>query len=270
MSSLIKMCCCTFPLVIRMRENNNNNILLGKVQWQTRVTCPGSSAVLRDRNLPKHLIRKNNAVYSYIYNSFASECPALSWHCLIYIQLHMKDHYSYVKTKQPIPVPSEPRPRATRFSLPPLACLKVTSLFPRQLLLIRSCWQCKFLPCAVRHSHQPATQRGGAALCLAQLENFLLFSQSSPGQVYLLHINPGHPIHSMSCCHRALCRQLLPRQGLDNFQLCFPSCKKTFLLLKQLSMCIENNRRTLKSWGISLTRDIYCYCWGFLFWFWIS
>lgn len=162
------------------------------------VTCPRSNVVLRDTNLPKHLTRKNNAVYSYIYNSFASECPALSWHCLIYIQLHMKDHYSYVKTKQPIAVPSEPRPRATRFSLPPLACLKVTSLFPRQLLLISSCWQCKFLPCAVRHGHQPGAQRGGAALCLAQLENFLLFSQSSTGQVYLLPINPGHPIHSVT------------------------------------------------------------------------
>lgn len=32
-------------------------------------------------------------------------------------------------------------------------------------------------------------------------------------------------------------------------------------------MCIEDNRKTLKSWGISLTRDIYCYRWGFLFWF---
>lgn len=28
-------------------------------------------------------------------------------------------------------------------------------------------------------------------------------------------------------------------------------------------MYIEDNRKTLKSWGIPLTRDIYCYCWGF-------
>lgn len=157
--------------------------------------CLADSVVLREKNLPKILIRKDNAIYSYIYNSFASECPVLSWHCLIYIQLHMKDHYSYVKTKQPITFPYEPRPRATAFSLPPFACLKVTSRFPRQLLLIRSSWQCKFLPCAVRHSHEPGAQRGGAALCLAQLENSLLFSQSSTDQVYLLHINPGHPIH---------------------------------------------------------------------------
>lgn len=136
-------------------------------------------------------------MYSYISNSFASECPVLSWHCLIYIQLHMTDHYSYVKTKQPITAPSEPRPCATRFSLPPLACLEATRSFPRQLPLISSSWQCKFPPCAVRHSHEPGAQRGGAALCLAQLENSLLFSQSCTGQVYLLHIQPGHPIHSL-------------------------------------------------------------------------
>lgn len=200
----------TSSLVIR------ENLKLRVSFWRSLVAgeamCLGGSVVFREKNLSKILIRKNNPTYSYIYYSFASECPVLSWHCLIYIQLHMKDHYSYVKTKQPITVPYEPRPRATWFSLPPLACLKVTSGFPRQLLLISSCWQCKFLPCAVRHSHEPEAQRGGAALCLAQLENFLLFSQSSTDQVYLLRINPGHPIHFRTSCRRTLCRRL-PRLG---------------------------------------------------------
>lgn len=95
-------------LVVTVSEPENRNLLFENLSCKLGYMSGGKYSS-QGKSRPKILVRKDNSMYSYICNSFASECPVLSWHCLIYIQLHMKrplqlcqnkaTHYSSLRTQ---------------------------------------------------------------------------------------------------------------------------------------------------------------------------